>query len=318
MVISFNMVNRTGQRLVAAVVLCLPLVGCGVKEETLHENLAPVTRQTEELQVEQQALEARLAASEAEMTRLRAELDAMRPQNRKGGKAGKAGKVAAPASPVAPAATMPDGRPIPAPRVLTAAEAAVLDMKVAGTGGAVTASGAGAVASPISPAAMPPHGPIRSGTLTVTAPGAAVVITPTSTVSAPSAAVAKEPKPNAEQGAYRKALSTYERKSFAEAETQFDQFMQQWPNSKLAPNALYWKAECLYSRGKFADSVFVFKDVVTRYPKHPKAADALLKSAMAYKRLGDMDNANLHISVLTEDYPTSTALKRAREFGFGR
>lgn len=316
MVISSGLVNiRKGSLAVAAVMLCLPLGGCGVKEETLHENLAPVARQTEELQAEQQALQARLAASEAEMNRLRAELNAMRPKD--GKKAGKAG--AAPSSAAVSAVTMPDGRPIPAPRVLTPTEAALQDANRASsttkTPGETGTPGAPGTATP----AMPPHGPISPGTLTVTAPSTATAISTPAPAKAPSAPpVAKEPRPDSEQTAYQKALSTYERKSFAEAEALFDQYMQQWPNGKLAPNALYWKAECLYSRGKFADSVFVFKDVVARYPKHPKAADALLKSAMAYKRLGDMDNANLHISVLAEDYPTSTALKRAREFGFGR
>lgn len=98
----------------------------------------------------------------------------------------------------------------------------------------------------------------------------------------------------------------------------FDLFLQAWPSGKLAPNALYWKGECLYSRGRNADAVFVFKDVLTRFPRHPKAPDALLKSVMSFKHLGDADNARLHFSVLQEDYPQSSALKRARELGLDR
>lgn len=335
------------EKMMGAALVCPMLVGavlltggCGVKEEKLHESLAPVARQTEELQADQEAMRARLAASEEEMKLLRTELDALRAQGK--GRRGTAVQPIAKAA-IQPAATpravMPNGSPIPPPRVVSSAEAA---REGAGASAAPATSPVAAPAiSPVAPESAPPAPPappsLSSGTLPVTASGAPASVTPvppptsarppvaqpvvqpvTQPEGQPVAQAPAQPSKASEKSAYQKALSTFERKNFAEAEALFDQFLQQWPTAKLAPNALYWKAECLYSRGKFADSVFAFKDVITRYPKHPKAADALLKSAMAYKRLGDMDNANLHISVLAEDFPKSAALKRARELGFGR
>lgn len=118
-----------------------------------------------------------------------------------------------------------------------------------------------------------------------------------------------------EQSAYKNALAAYQRHKPVEAEQQFESFMTTYPNSKLAPNALYWKGECLYLRGKYSDALFVFKDVTTRYPQHPKAADALLKAGMSYSRMGDLENAQLHYRVLYEDYPNSQAARKGKEKG---
>lgn len=127
--------------------------------------------------------------------------------------------------------------------------------------------------------------------------------------------VSQQPVANTEQSAYKAALSAYQSKRFDESEQRFDAFMHDYPHSKLVANALYWKGEILYARGKYADSIFLFKDVVAKYPKHTKAPDALLKSGMAYTKMHDEDNAQLHYQVLKEDYPTSPAAKRGKSLG---
>lgn len=282
-------------------------------------------------QKDQQALQARLAASEAETLRLRAELVSLR----KIEGVSNAGK----SQPAPSTLTLPDGSPIPPPRVLTAAQADMEDKNRADA-----ASPAAVPVDPVQQALAGMTAPVQAGNSTGSSTGSSsearplvsgslsIMPVPTATASTvfhpavnsagtppPSMADRALPAvtPSTEQAAYKQALATYEKKRFAEAEALFDQFLQSWPNSTLAPNALYWKAECLYSRGRFADAVFIFKDVLTRFPKHPKAPDALLKTIMSYRRLGDTDNAKLHYSVLAEDYPASTALRRAKEMGLG-
>lgn len=296
-------------------VLTTALAGCGVKENDLHQRLAPMERQTEELQSDQQALQQRLEASEAEMNRLRAELDALRP----GSKKGSGTKQSSTASGTPPRAsaqgsTGSASSGIPAPKVLTAAEAAEQDRRLAAATAAPAAPAATAASPTAAGTATPTtSGPIHSGTLTVVPPP--VVVKPTPAAPPAASPVSPPARLDNEQAAYKQALDTYERRRFDEAEALFDTYLSTWPNGKLAPNALYWKAECLYSRGRFADAIFIFKDVMARFPRHGKAPDSLLKAIMTYKRLGDMDNARLHYSVLAEDYPASSALKRAKELG---
>lgn len=118
-----------------------------------------------------------------------------------------------------------------------------------------------------------------------------------------------------EQNAYDMALGLYRTGRFAQAEAAFQAFLESYPNSRLTANALYWKGETFYSRGMLSDAIFAFKDVQARFPRHPKTPDSLLKTAMAYAKLGDRQNAELHLTVLREDWPKSEAAAQAKKLG---
>jgi tol-pal system protein YbgF len=118
-----------------------------------------------------------------------------------------------------------------------------------------------------------------------------------------------------EKNAYELARQLYVTGRFAEAEAAFQAFLEVYPASKLVPNALYWKGETFYSRGRYSEAIFAFKDVQTRFPKDAKTPDSLLKTAMAYQKLGDPANTSLHLAVLFEDWPKAEATQRAKSMG---
>lgn len=135
---------------------------------------------------------------------------------------------------------------------------------------------------------------------------------------APAAKVAQKPEPRSAKGvsdkaAYESALSLLQRGKTDEARVRFEGFLGDYPNSTLVPNALYWKGEALYAQRRYADAIVAFKEVTARFPKHHKAADSLLKTALAYKQLGDDENVRFHLKALREDHPDSTAAKLARQ-----
>ena len=113
------------------------------------------------------------------------------------------------------------------------------------------------------------------------------------------------------QYAYDTALQLYRTGRFAESETAFNAFLATYPSNRLVPNALYWRGETYYARAMYVDAIFSFKDVQTRFPDNQKTPDSLLKTAMAYQKLGDAGNASLHLSALYEDWPNSEAARRA-------
>ncbi len=131
---------------------------------------------------------------------------------------------------------------------------------------------------------------------------------------APTAAPSRAPA-RPEQKAYDAALQMYRTGRYAESEAAFQAFLEVYPNSRLVPNALYWKGETYYSRGRYTDAIFAFKDVQTRFPRDAKTPDSLLKTAMAYQKLGDAANASLHLAVLFEDWPKAEATQRAQRMG---
>ena len=131
--------------------------------------------------------------------------------------------------------------------------------------------------------------------------------------SAPKAtAPAAAPSASSDKSNYAAALSLLERGKTEQGLAAMDKFLVQFPQSPLAPNAMYWRGEALYTQLKFDDAILAFKDVVTNYPKTNKAPDALLKIGMSYQRLSDMDNAKFYLQMLLEDYPDarSTALAK--------
>ena len=89
-------------------------------------------------------------------------------------------------------------------------------------------------------------------------------------------------------------------------------FLENYPSSAYAPNALYWIGESHYSQAQWDQAILSFKDVVARFPKHAKAADALLKLGMCYEKLKDKDNARFHYEALLEDFPASRAAGLAK------
>lgn len=175
--------------------------------------------------------------------------------------------------------------------------------------------------------------PAPAGTITaesapsaVTGPESALVATPPpvspiprlteSSPSTPAPPRAPAPAPvRTEQNAYDAALQMYRTGRFAEAEAAFQAFLEVYSNSRLVPNALYWKGETFYARQNFTDAIFAFKDVQTRFPRDLKTPDSLLKTAMAYQKLGDAANASLHLAVLYEDWPKAEATLRAQRQG---
>ncbi|WP_353117761.1 tol-pal system protein YbgF [Nitratidesulfovibrio sp.] len=135
---------------------------------------------------------------------------------------------------------------------------------------------------------------------------------------APAAKAAQKPEPKPAKGvsdkaAYESALNLLQRGKTDEARVRFEGFLGDYPNSSLVPNALYWKGEALYAQRRYADAIVAFKEVTARFPKHHKAADSLLKTALAYKQLGDDENVRFHLKALREDHPDSTAAKLARQ-----
>lgn len=121
--------------------------------------------------------------------------------------------------------------------------------------------------------------------------------------------------PVTEQSTYDTALRFYQSGRFKDAEAGFNKFLKEFPKSKLVANALYWRGESYYARSDFRNAIFAFKDVQARYPQHSKTPDSLLKTAMAYDKLGDKENAALHLVVLFEDWPQSEASRRAEKMG---
>ncbi len=84
----------------------------------------------------------------------------------------------------------------------------------------------------------------------------------------------------------RMAYNDYLKGNYDLAVESFKLYRQQFPESPLADNALYWIGECHYSQRKFEEAIDAFDELILTYPQGDKAAAAHLKKGLSFIELG--------------------------------
>ena len=112
---------------------------------------------------------------------------------------------------------------------------------------------------------------------------------------------------------YNLAYSDYVKGNDDLAISGFTRFVQQFPASILAPNAIYWTGEIYYSRRAYPKAIIYFEQVHQKYPKSEKAAAGLLKSGYAQLELGNRPRAEVYLKKVIEQFPQSNEASLAKD-----
>lgn len=104
---------------------------------------------------------------------------------------------------------------------------------------------------------------------------------------------------------YEAAFNLLRRRDYAASEVAFKDFLQRYPNDKLAANAQYWLAETYYVRGNYSDASKAFATAFRKYPDGPKAADSLLKLGLSLSGSGNTSDACVAFRQLDTAFPTA-------------
>ena len=124
----------------------------------------------------------------------------------------------------------------------------------------------------------------------------------------------KAPEETPEQ-LYQRALDKIRKdEQYAEGRQLLETFVSKYPKHELYVNALYWIGEALYGEKKYEQAILQFQDVISKYKTHDKAPAALLKQALAFKALGDEQNARTTLQKLVADYPNSAQVETAKKY----
>lgn len=114
---------------------------------------------------------------------------------------------------------------------------------------------------------------------------------------------------------YQRALDLIRKESkFAEGRQLLETFVGKYPKHDLYVNALYWSGEALYGEQKYELAILQLQDVISKHSRHPKAAAAMLKQALAFNALGDVQNARTTMQKLIEEYPDSPQVDPAKQY----
>jgi tol-pal system protein YbgF len=115
------------------------------------------------------------------------------------------------------------------------------------------------------------------------------------------------------QEAYSVAYNDYLKGNYDLAVDSFKLYRQQFPESPLADNALYWIGECRYSQRKYEEAIDAFDELIMAYPQGDKAAAAHLKKGLSFIELGRKPEALAALKLLVAKYPLEEESRIAQD-----
>jgi tol-pal system protein YbgF len=148
------------------------------------------------------------------------------------------------------------------------------------------------------------------------AEAAAPPVTPPAETAAKPQPVPPKPAPAptmSPQEAYSVAYNDYLKGNYDLAVESFKLYRQQFPDSPLADNALYWIGECRYSQRKYEEAIDAFDELILTYPQGDKAAAAHLKKGLSFVELGRKPEALAALKILVAKYPLEEEARIAQD-----
>jgi tol-pal system protein YbgF len=137
------------------------------------------------------------------------------------------------------------------------------------------------------------------------------ISTTTPPVNAPAVAVEEK-----DVIAFADADSLSKSAKHKEAFAAFDAFLKEYPNSKLAPDALYGMGYSQFALKNYKSSIATQQKVIDLHPTSPKVPDAMYNQANSQIQLGQVTNAKKTLRSLVEKHPeaeiTPSAQKRLK------
>jgi tol-pal system protein YbgF len=115
------------------------------------------------------------------------------------------------------------------------------------------------------------------------------------------------------QEVYNTAYADYLKGNFDLATDGFKIYRDNFPDSPLADNAVYWIGECLFSQRKFSEAVDEFNNLILNYPQGDKIAAAYLKKGLSLVELRRKDEALVVFKLLIGKYPLEEEARIAQE-----
>jgi tol-pal system protein YbgF len=115
------------------------------------------------------------------------------------------------------------------------------------------------------------------------------------------------------QAAYDVAFKSIRGGDYVNAAREFRDFVQQYPDHALAPNAWYWLGESYYATTNYAVALESFQHLLSQFPQSEKAPDALLKVGYSQLELKQDAKGRATLTSVVGKYPGSKAAGLAQE-----
>lgn len=111
--------------------------------------------------------------------------------------------------------------------------------------------------------------------------------------------------------AYRRGLDLIREQRFDEARQAFSAFLDVHPNHTYADNALFWRGELHFLRGEYGPALADFLTIERHHPWGNKLPDALFRIGQIYRKRGDETRARAYFDKVREQFPDTAAARLA-------
>jgi tol-pal system protein YbgF len=142
---------------------------------------------------------------------------------------------------------------------------------------------------------------------------AAAATTPAAAATTPAAASSADgPDAATAQAAYDAAFNALRGGDFVQSSRGFRDFIAQYPDNALTPNAYYWLGESYYITQNYPVALQTFQKLVQLYPDSPKTSGALLKIGYCQYAMKQTDAATATLQSVMDKYPGTDVANLAK------
>ncbi len=112
---------------------------------------------------------------------------------------------------------------------------------------------------------------------------------------------------------YQTSYSDYLRGNYDLAMQGFRQYLESFPETDLADNAIYWIGECFYRQQKYIEAIAEYDKVLKQFARSDKTASALLKKGFALLEQGQRKEGIAQLQGVAKSFPSSDEANLAKQ-----
>ena len=116
-----------------------------------------------------------------------------------------------------------------------------------------------------------------------------------------------------ENSVYQAAYDRFKGGEFTDAIVQFENFMQSYPHSNLAPAAAYWIGNAHYALRDYQLAITAQQKLIAQYPDSNQVPDALFNIASSQNGMGESKASRQTLENILTKFPHSEAGKKAKQ-----
>jgi len=112
---------------------------------------------------------------------------------------------------------------------------------------------------------------------------------------------------------FNMAYSDYRNGNFELAIDGFKMYREQFPESPLVDDSVYWIGECYFSQKKYEEAIQEFNELILNHPRGDKIPAAYLKKGLSLAELGKKEEALSVFKLLVSKFPLEEETKIAQQ-----